>query len=81
MTEARTYAWIFCAASAIPIDQPGKYRDIEAVADGINHAVPTQKEMDASISWSESKGLLQRSGKKIQLTEEGRDFEVRLDRC
>ena len=55
--------------------------DIEAVADGINHAVPTQKEMDASINWSESKGLFQRSGKKIQLTEEGRDFEVRLDRC
>jgi hypothetical protein len=37
--------------------------------------------MDASINWSESKGLLQRDGKKIQLTEEGRDFEVRLDRC
>ena len=74
MTEAQTYAWIFYAATAAAGNQPTKHREIEAVADGINHAVPTHKEMATSFKWAESKGLLQRDGKLIQLTDEGRKF-------
>jgi hypothetical protein len=74
MTEAQTYAWIFYAASAAARNQAAKHREIEAVADGINHAVPTHKEMAISFKWTESKGLLQRVGKMIQLTDEGRTF-------
>jgi hypothetical protein len=74
MTEAQTYAWIFYAASAAATNQPAKRREIEAVADGINHAVPTHKEMEASFAWAESQGLLQREGKTIRLTDEGRKF-------
>ena len=52
--------------------------DIEAVADGINHAVPTQKELSSSLNWTESKGLIERVGKKIFLTDRGRAFAARL---
>jgi hypothetical protein len=78
MTEAQTYAWIFYATSAAAGNQPAKQRDIEAVADGINHAVPTQKEMATSLEWAESKGLLQRKGKMIQLTDTGRTFAAQF---
>jgi len=74
MTEAQTYAWIFYATSIAASNQPAKRREIEAFADGINHAVPTHKEMAASFAWAESKGLLKRDGKTIQLTNEGRRF-------
>ena len=78
MTEAQTYAWIFYAASAVASKQAAKHREIEAVADGINHAVPTQKEMATSFKWAESKGLLQRVGKMTQLTGEGRTFAAQF---
>ncbi len=74
MTEAQTYAWIFYAAKAAAGDQPAKRREIEAVADGINHAIPTPKEMDLSLRWAESKGLLKSDGKLIKLTTEGLIF-------
>lgn len=74
MTEAQTYAWIFYAASAAANNQGAKHREIEAVADGINHALPTEKEMRASLEWTESRGLLRRVGRVIQLTDKGRTF-------
>lgn len=78
MTEAQTYAWIFYAVSAAANKDGLKIRDIEAVADGINHAIPTPKEIAASLSWAESKGLIERVGKKVFLTEAGRTFAVRF---
>ncbi|MGK0189399.1 MAG: hypothetical protein ACI9R3_005216 [Verrucomicrobiales bacterium] len=75
MTEAQTYSWIFYAVSASANAEQGvKLRDIEAVADGINHAIPAQKEMAASLSWAESKGLIEKLGKKVFLTAAGNDF-------
>lgn len=78
MTEAETYSWIFYAASAAANSDGVTLRDIEAVADGINHAIPTQKEMATSLSWAESKGLIERAGKKVFLTEVGRTFATRF---
>jgi len=78
MTEAKTYAWIFLAASAGASTRAVVFREIEAVADGINHAVPTHKEMSASIRWAESKGLIQKVGKQIRLTDEGRAFAAQF---
>ena len=53
------------------------FQDIMTVADGINHAVPTQKEMASSLSWAESKGLIMKAGKKLFLTNSGREFAAR----
>ena len=78
MTEAQTYSWIFCALAAVRNNEGTSVRDIEAVADGINHAVPTQKEMDSSLRWTESRGLIVRTGKKIFLTDSGREFAARF---
>ncbi|MEM0966971.1 MAG: hypothetical protein AAGJ81_12545 [Verrucomicrobiota bacterium] len=74
MTEAQTYSWIFYAASAAAQKEAVKIREIESVADAINHAVPTQKEISSSIRWLESKALIEREGKKVALTEEGKSF-------
>ncbi|MGK0188089.1 MAG: hypothetical protein ACI9R3_003881 [Verrucomicrobiales bacterium] len=79
MTEAQTYSWIFYATSAAANAEMGvKLRDIEAVADGINHAFPTQKEMAAALSWAESKGLIKRLGKKVILTADGKKFAAQF---
>ena len=74
MTEAQTYAWIFYAVSAVAGNQPAKRSEVESAADAINHAIPTQKEMATSLKWAELKNLIMRSGKIIQLTEEGQAF-------
>ena len=42
------------------------------VADGINHAVPTQKEFQTSFSWLTKKGLVEKKGKKYSLTADGK---------
>ena len=78
MTEAQTYSWIFYALAAVANTEGASVRGIEAVADGINHAVPTQKEMSSSLRWAESKGLIEKTGKKIFLTDSGRVFAARF---
>jgi hypothetical protein len=74
MTEAQTYSWIFYSASAVAQEEAVKIREIESVADGINHAIPTQKELSNSIKWLQSKCLISKQGKKVILTDEGRSF-------
>lgn len=74
MTEAQTYSWIFYSASAVAQKEAAKVREIESVADAINHAIPTQKEISSSFKWLESKGLITRAGKKVILTEEGKSL-------
>ena len=42
------------------------------VADGINHAVPTQKEFQTSFSWLTKNGLVEKKSKKYSLTADGK---------
>lgn len=73
MTLAQTYAWIFYAlglASANP-KEPADHKAIESLADAINHAIPTQKEMRLSLLWLESQGLIQTENKRFQLSATG----------
>ena len=74
MTEAQTYSWIFYSTSAIAQKEAVKIREIESVADAINHAIPSQKEISSSIKWLQSKSLISREGKKVILTDEGKSF-------
>lgn len=71
MEEARTYAWILYALEGASQTGPARFSGISMVADGINHAVPTQKEMQSSLKWLMENGMVQKNGSGYQLTEKG----------
>ncbi len=73
MTIEQTISWIFLATAMATQKGPTDFQGISSIADGINHAVPTHKEMQSSISWLIQKGVVQRSGNKYLLTQLGRD--------
>ena len=78
MTEANTYSWIFFAIAAISQQGAVKLSEITPFADGINHAIPTQKEIRNSLSWLERQSLVEREGKKVVVTEEGKSLFTRI---
>jgi hypothetical protein len=65
--EARTYAWIFLSVS----EQPAPLTDIIAMADGINHAIPTHSELQKSFRWLQEHDLVRKDGKRYSLTVAG----------
>jgi hypothetical protein len=71
--DLKTISWIFLAVSMASQIEPTDFRGISMVADGINHAVPTHKEMQTSITWLVDKGLVTKVAKKYTLTEKGKD--------
>ena len=71
MEDARTYAWILYALEGASQTGPAKLSGISKVADGINHAVPTHKEMQSSLKWLMENGWVQKDGSGFQLTEKG----------
>jgi len=70
MTDIRTYAWIFLSVS----EQPTLLQKIIAVADGINHAIPMQDELQKSFGWLQAQGLVKKEGKNYLLTESGAEL-------
>ena len=52
--------------------EPTDLRGITNVADGINHAIPTHKELQKSIKWLSEKGLLTKLGKKYSISPKGK---------
>jgi len=72
MTEQQTISWIFLAAAMASETEPTDFKGISDIADGINHAVPTQKEIQTSITWLSEKKLLSKLGKKYVLTTKGK---------
>ena len=71
--EGRTISWIYLALSMASETEPTDFNGISMIADGINHAVPTHKEIQTSISWLSEKGLVSKVGKKYTLTSNGRN--------
>ena len=71
MTLAQTYSWIFYAIGLASKTAACTTAEVENIADGINHARPSQKEMQASVWWTASKGLILKDQKRLQLTAEG----------
>ena len=51
---------------------PTDFNGISMIADGINHSIPTHKEMQTSIAWLSVKGLVAKQGKKYTLTLKGK---------
>ena len=68
----QTISWIFLATALATNTKPTDISGISSVADGINHAVPTQKELQTSISWLTTHGLIIKQGKNYELTSKGK---------
>ncbi len=72
MTENQILSWIFLATALATNKKPIDMNGISSVADGINHSVPTDKELQTSISWLTKQGLIVNQGKKYELTDKGK---------
>ncbi len=68
---ATNISWIFMAIGIATEQEPAVYKSILQKADGINHAVPTDKEMQTSIKWLLHNDLILKNCKKYSLTESG----------
>ena len=74
MDNSTTISWIFLAIALSSDKSPVDFRGISQVADGINHAVPSHKEIQDSISWLLRKDLIIKIGNKYSLSDLGKDF-------
>lgn len=64
-------SWIFLAIGIASEKESADYKSISQIADGINHAVPTDKEMQTSIKWLLQNDLILKNGKNYSLTDSG----------
>lgn len=77
MTEEETISWIFLATAMASQAEPADYNSISNIADGINHAVPTHKELQTSLTWLSKNGLVSKDRNRYSLTEKGlADYET-----
>ena len=70
MTDSETYAWILLS---VP-ESGGKLRDLIAMADVINYAIPTHHELQKSLGWLRSQELVVRKDRSILLTARGTEL-------
>ena len=77
MTLAETYSWILYAVEMSSQRYPATQKGISRAADEINRAVPSHKELQASIAWLEAEGLIKLDGDSMEPTALGREI---LDR-
>ncbi len=74
MTEEQTISWVYLAIGIASKVTPASFSNISAMADGINHAIPTHKELQSSISWLIKHALAEKKGNKYMLTEKGKSI-------
>lgn len=72
MNEEQVISWIFLAVAMASQTGPADFRGISMIADGINHSIPTHKELQSSLSWLTNQGLTSKIGNKYELTSKGR---------
>ncbi len=73
MTDSETFAWILLS---VP-ERGGKLQDLIVMADAINHAIPTHRELQRSLGWLKSHGFVVKEGRNFLLTELGTDLLAR----
>ena len=71
MTENQVISWIFLATALASQEEPTNFEGLSMVADGINHCVPTEKEMRNSLTWLTKAELITKESKKYYLTQKG----------
>ncbi len=77
MTEGQRTSWIFLSTAIASQTEPADYDSISKIADGINHAAPTHKELQASLTWLTKRELVTKSGTKYRLTAKGQlDYDT-----
>jgi hypothetical protein len=74
VTNIRIAAWILIS---IP-EGGGTLREISSVADGINHAVPTPRELQEGLRWLTRSGLVVKQGRQVRLTASGAELLARV---
>lgn len=67
----RIISWIYLALAIASETAPTDFHGISMIADGINHAVPTHKELQSSLFWLLKNKLVTKSGNKYALTSKG----------
>ena len=72
MTDPETISWIFLATAIATETESTSINGISAIADGINHAVPSHKEMQTSLDWLMIHGLIIKNGKNYSLSVRGK---------
>src|SRR5688572_19592633 len=65
MTKNQTTSWIFLATAIASQTEPADFSSISDIADGINHAIPTHKELQSSLNWMARTGLVTNTGNLI----------------
>lgn len=77
MIDNQTISWIFLATAMASQNEPADFNSISSIADGINHAVPTHKELQSSLTWLIGNELVTKTGSKYSLTDKGKvDYET-----
>ena len=71
MTEEQTISWIFLSIALASQTKSTDLKEISVVADGINHSILNQNQLQKSISWLLKKLLICEFEKKYKLTNLG----------
>ena len=72
MDSEQCVSWIFLSIASASQRRPADFKEISMIADGINHAIPTHKELQTSIAWLIKHELILQHGKKYDLSENGK---------
>lgn len=72
MTQEEVFSWIFLAIAIASEMKPTDYAGISQIADGINHAVPTHKELQVSVNWLLANNLILKNHNRYTLSENGK---------
>jgi hypothetical protein len=70
-------SWIFLSIAMGSETEPINFDGISLIADGINHSVPNQKEINSSISYLLKNNLIIKNGKKYSLSENGKTIYLK----
>ena len=71
MNNTTTISWILLAIAFASQKFPAGKREISEIADGINHAIPTDKELHASIKWLLQYEIIIETNRKFSLSKYG----------
>ena len=72
MTPEQINSWIFLSIALASQSEPSSISGISEIADGINHSIPTQKELQKSFYWLLEKELILKTGRRYGLTQKGK---------
>jgi hypothetical protein len=76
LNNSTTISWIFLAIALSSDKSPVDFKGISQIADGINHAVPSHKEIQDSVSWLLRKDFILKIGNKYSLSDLGKNIMI-----